>query len=691
MSVLHLLSCVSSLLLCLLAFFTSRLGTHSWLLALHHLPLSLAALSVFFGDLLPGWSPESGRQAAYTLLLLSTPAGLAYTHGLTPAFGSRPQRRRRIFVALSILCTCSLVVATLLNEAGNTDAVGLAARLRGYLRYAAGLYLLSISVLVLANLERALRCREEHERWELKFLALGLAAPFATTIYFATRLLLYSSSLRDSVEVVSLVLLPSSILCLVAWRRSSGRGGVKVSQDFAFGTLTFLIVGVYLVIASAFAHWASGLLEHSVDTRVVFFIVLSTILAALLLSTRLRHRVRHWLRQNLFSGKYDYRAMWLEAAEKICASDPPEVATRALADLVHRALGALDVAVWLRSGDEGDLLWLAAARGPTPPQEGTERLGLLSQVAALGDVNDRIDLRILRAPSVVFEFCEQNGATHLVPLRSGTDTLGVLAVGPDRSGRAYQSDAREFLRVLAGHAARELHQTQLLDLQVQAKKDEAFRTFSTFLLHDLKNFATTLSMVGRNAKQHGENPEFREDALCSIVDISEKMKRLCNSLKTFGTDVVDALAPTDLNALIESVCDELAPSLALSVTRNLGEIPELDLDAEGIDRVLTNLLLNSAEAVEGSEQGQVQITTAREDESVVVRIHDNGHGIPPSFLEDRLFTPFQTTKSNGLGIGLFQSKKIVEAHGGAISIGSRPSEGTTVSLTFPVLPPSEKD
>jgi signal transduction histidine kinase len=106
------------------------------------------------------------------------------------------------------------------------------------------------------------------------------------------------------------------------------------------------------------------------------------------------------------------------------------------------------------------------------------------------------------------------------------------------------------------------------------------------------------------------------------------------------------------------------------------------LDRDQFGSVINNLLLNARDAV-GAE-GEVTIQTARDDEWAVVSVADNGCGMTPEFVRSALFRPFQTTKKKGLGIGMFQSKLIVEAHHGRILVKSEPRVGTTFRIMLPL-------
>jgi signal transduction histidine kinase len=115
----------------------------------------------------------------------------------------------------------------------------------------------------------------------------------------------------------------------------------------------------------------------------------------------------------------------------------------------------------------------------------------------------------------------------------------------------------------------------------------------------------------------------------------------------------------------------------------LEKTPTVLVDADDVSKVLQNLFLNASEAI--SPDGAITIKTSSRDGNVELSVVDNGAGMSKEFLEKELFLPFHTTKSDGLGIGLFQCKKIIEAHDGRIHIKSEVGKGTVVTVTFPVL------
>lgn len=657
-----------------------RFGAGSRHLILLILPAAFSAAIQAFAENTALLSAQDSLRLAYGLILPAAAGGYVA--------GCRLNQQARRAYELPALITATLLFALLylvtppyaqgLQTPDGYIALGAA----GYL---SALYLLIIAVVSLAKLEQMLRRVSETVRWELKHLFLGMGIFFAAVIYMSSQVLLYPprSGLLSAgaMTLLHLMLLISCGFIFISWKRGSGRSRIAVSHGAIYSSITLLSVGVYLIASSLIARWASRYGEVGLPIEALIFLLTAIALAAVLLTTAFRHRARDWIRRNIFSGRYDYRRFWLEATERIRSIDPPETTAAALADIIHRALGAIDVSVWARRWNPNQLRLLSATGSITDSIE-KEVSGVVEQMLGITEPVSLEDLENKGEVGTVRKFVESTRASLLVPLLSSNRIVGLVSVGADRSGRPYDQEAREFLRVLAGHAAGEFHKSDLLAAVLQAKEDEAFRSFSTFVLHDLKNFASTLSYIAQNAPRHRENPEFQKDAFQSVFDTAEKIKRLCNSLRTFSGALAANKRPMDINQIVRSVADNFNAGFSEHLRLELGALHHpVTADPEEVERVLQNLLLNAREAI--AENGIVTVRTADRGERIEISVEDNGRGMSREFMEKELFLPFHTTKSGGLGIGLFQSKKIMEAHGGAILVESEEGRGTTVRLMFP--------
>jgi putative PEP-CTERM system histidine kinase len=215
----------------------------------------------------------------------------------------------------------------------------------------------------------------------------------------------------------------------------------------------------------------------------------------------------------------------------------------------------------------------------------------------------------------------------------------------------------------------------------QAKEMEAFQTMSAFFVHDLKNLASKLSLTMQNLPVHFDNPEFRSDALRAISESVTKINTLCGGLSLLRQRIVLQPVETDLNELVITTLNALNGCKA-SMTQDLEPLPKCLLDSEQIQKVLTNLVLNANEAA--GNGGEVRVTTSQIGSWIVLSVCDNGCGMSKEFIEKSLFHPFKTTKKHGMGIGLFHSKMIVQAHKGRIEVESEEGKGSTFKVLLPL-------
>jgi putative PEP-CTERM system histidine kinase len=659
-----------------------RFGSTSWMLVLILVPAVFASAIQGLAPALQ-WTRQDVVLLSFACLILCAGSGCIGSYAFERADFRANLKKNRWFLTFVLVASPLLVAAVYLlapiQAEPTADLIAL-----GPAGYAGAVYLLLVSVLILANIEQTLRSAEEHVRWEIKFLVVGIASFFAATIYIASQILLYPPEYSylpwQAVRILPAILLCACLLIFQSWRRSTGKRRVVVSQGVVYSTITLFSVGIYLVATTLVARWLSEWSDSGAPLEPIIFLVSAIILSAVLLATGFRHRLKKWIRRNFFAGNYDYRQLWMGATEKVQSIDSPVVTATALAELIHHALGSIDISVWLRTRD-AQVLRLVAARG-TIADVLAEQTLLVTNI--LSDLTEPLAVSELdKLPNSPWpaDFFKRAKASLVVPLISSGRVVGLLTVGPDRSGGPLDREAREFLRVLAVHAASEFHKSELLESLVQTREAEAFRTFSTFLLHDLKNFTSTLSLIAKNAVRHHGNPDFQMDAFRSILNTAEKMKHLCNGLRTFSTTLASSKTLDDVNSIVVESVQSFNAGLSQRLTLDLAPVPKIEIDRQEFSRVLQNLILNADEAC---PDGPIEVRTRANLRGVEICVTDKGKGIPKEFLEKELFQPFHTTKGDGLGIGLFQSKKIIEAHDGTIEVESKESEGTVVRIFIPL-------
>jgi putative PEP-CTERM system histidine kinase len=274
-------------------------------------------------------------------------------------------------------------------------------------------------------------------------------------------------------------------------------------------------------------------------------------------------------------------------------------------------------------------------------------------------------------------FLTSNGLLFAVPLFHNGQLEGVLLLGrPLSSGEGYHYEDFDLMKTLARQASSAILNLRLSDELSRAREMEAVGRISAFVLHDLKNLVSTLALVVDNAREHMDNPEFQEDMLLSLGGTVTRMKGLMTRLKKLEEKIDLRREPVDLLDLAVTVAKQLGRG---QVTVS-GQEAVAHADPEETGKVLLNLLLNAVEASGGEERVAVEVGC---DDYAWIRVSDQGCGMSAEFLRTRLFKPFSTTKDKGLGIGLYQCRQIVKAHGGRIDVQSEVGKGSIFTVMLP--------
>lgn len=222
---------------------------------------------------------------------------------------------------------------------------------------------------------------------------------------------------------------------------------------------------------------------------------------------------------------------------------------------------------------------------------------------------------------------------------------------------------------------------------IQSEKLAVIGQLASSLAHELNNPLQAIeSGLGLVMTQlNGTASEVRAD-LTIIQQELERIQTIFRQMLDFYRPVSHEHLPLDVNAICEGVRILMRKRLQdAGITLRLqlaNPLPTPSGDSNQIKQVLLNLILNATEAARG-EDARIQLTTAAQEQTMIITLADNGSGIPPEHLP-RLFEPLFTTKLRGLGLGLAISREIIERHGGSISVESVLGAGTTFHIKLPV-------
>lgn len=551
------------------------------------------------------------------------------------------------------------------------------------------IFLLLGMMINIIHLENTLRYSNGIKRQHIKYVIIGVGAILGYYIYLSSEVLLFSSLDLLHIPVTAIVTLISSSLIIFALVRYHLLDvNIFVSRYIIFNSLTILIAGLYLLAVGLGVQviklWGGDFNRLWIP---LFTFVALMGLVVILLSSRLRRKMQVFVATHFYRHKYEFRDKWMETIERIGKRLDLGEIQKGIVEMISETMGAREVYLWVKaSGNE--YIHVASTIDRTGWLDLKEEHPLvryirdhsepffIQDLISGGDKGNNILSEeagaILRATKAVL----------CTPLITGDEIVGFILQGEDISGERYGKDDFDLLKAIASHAANVIKKIQLTQKIVEVKEAETFHQVSSFFIHDLKNFVSTLSILTQNAEENIGNPAFQQDALKTLRNIVGRMNTMISNLSLLSKGLHINPSRIDLNSLIEDTLLALNGQRSVKITRRFEPLPSLLADGEQVQKICLNLLLNAIEA--SPSDGEVEIKTYAMNGEVIFSVTDHGCGMSREFIKSSLFRPFQTTKPKGLGIGLFQCKKIVEAHKGRIEVESEEGKGSEFRVFLPI-------
>jgi two-component system NtrC family sensor kinase len=291
-----------------------------------------------------------------------------------------------------------------------------------------------------------------------------------------------------------------------------------------------------------------------------------------------------------------------------------------------------------------------------------------------------------------------------IEINNGSEELDQLAHSFDvMRGRLNEavSEINQFTQKLETKVEQRTEQLKTAHKKLmQSDRLASLGTLAASVAHEINNPVSgvlNLSMLmQRILKDDGipeqRIPEFRK-YLSQVVNETSRVGRIVSDLLAFSRRSKPQRAEADLNRIVNTTVSLIAHKLKLSnveiVVELEEQLPLVHCDASQIQQVVLNLLLNGAEAIHSKEDRRLAVRTSATAgrEEVILSVSDTGEGIPKENLA-KIFDPFFTTKpeGKGVGLGLAVLYGIVQAHGGEVSVDSKPGQGATFTVVLPVSP-----
>lgn len=550
---------------------------------------------------------------------------------------------------------------------------------------------LLLAVIGIVLIEQLYRNTRPEQRWVIKFLCLGLGGMFLYDFYMYSDGLLYKRIdltlwlTRGFVDALIVPLIGVAIVRDPLWSPE-----IFISRKVVFHTTTLLASAVYLMtmgVAGYYVRDYGGSWGLVAQAFLLFFTILS--LSLLLFSQRIRARWKVLLNKHLYPYKYDYRDEWLRFISTISS---PEVDQSFYSKTITSIAQIID--------SPGGMLWLRREPGYYECVESHQ-----IPCVKVREYSDSLLVNFLGENEFVIcvdefdttpEVYNRLGSLELpiwvrdvnawliVPLIHINDLIGFIVLSHTKvSNKHFNWEDSDLLNTAARQAASFIVQRTVSEQLAEAKQFESYNKLSTYMVHDIKNLVSQLSLITSNAEKHMGNPLFMEDVIKTISNSVDKMNVMMGKLqdkpvsKSFETiDIVDLLYEIITHY-------EKASVKPIPVLTHEPEKCIVRGDRGQLLSIFGHLIQNAQDATE--EAGSIIISVLLQDDWILIEIKDTGCGMSENFIQTQLFKPFKTTKgAKGMGIGVYEAREIISSLGGAIDVESEYGKGTNFIVRLPV-------
>lgn len=523
----------------------------------------------------------------------------------------------------------------------------------------------------------------------IKLLCINLAVIFIFDAYlFSQEILLHEDNsdlwqIRAAVSMATCMLMTIGLFSLD--QPAAQPAQITISRPIAFYTASLTITGALLTILIIGGYYVRLYGGNWGTVLYTVILVLGLLVIAFVFSSKqTRENLNVLINKHLFSHKYDYRTEWVKLINQLSQPIPStEIHSRAIR-IVANVFKCSGGALWLKRGkvlvptcqvkmnlDISETFEPDSSAFCSVLQKEEWVFALDSPSATLKQHNELVPEWARNIENIWL----------ILPLLNETSLVGFMVLTSPQSSSVLTWEDLDLLKTVGRQVASYLERHEQSELLAESRQFDAFNKLAAYVMHDLKNLIAQQSLVVKNAEKHKDNPAFVEDAINTINNSVIRMSNLLRKLQHNEPESVKTLVLKDI--LVEAVkqCRKYLPAPTLM---SVDESIRVNADPESLTMVFTHIIQNAQDAT--PNDGFIDISAHDEGRMVTIYIEDNGEGMDESFIQHRLFKPFETTKTGkGMGIGVYQAKEYAQSLGGNISVESSPGEGTTFIITLPTI------
>ena len=549
------------------------------------------------------------------------------------------------------------------------------------------------SIMGLIVIEQLYRNTPLNFRWNIKFLCLGLGALFVVDLLVYSKSLLYKRldlNLWQSRGFISASITP--FLAVSLSRLNSDQSYYHtVPRKIVFYSTILLGSGIYLIVMSAVGYYLKQTNSEWGEALQILFIFLALLLlAASFTSGKIRALAKVYFSKHFFHYNYDYREEWLKISKALAQlesfEDLKAFILNTLTSLVESSGGGL----WIKN-DQGQFILTAQQNLHLTSQEldylkSADRLPIY-----LANKQWVIDFfELAHAPEVYEDidlspwYYEDSQVWLIVPLFHLNHLEAFVVLTQPRVPRKLNWEDHDLLKTVGMQLANAIALNKASEALSSNKQFEAYHRLAAYLVHDLKNITAQLSLIVKNADKHKHNPEFFDDAIDTLKNAVQKMAHMVEQLKQ-GRTTSSPVSRVNLAEQMQQILQQYKTPPIPQLETSLSSCKVM-VDSTKLNSIISNLIQNAQDAIKHKSDGWVKLNLTSEDNYATIKIMDNGIGMDQTFIAERLFKPFDTTKGNaGMGIGAYEAKDFILKNGGQLDVKSQPGHGTIFTLQLPLI------
>jgi putative PEP-CTERM system histidine kinase len=564
------------------------------------------------------------------------------------------------------------------------------------------------AVYTLYLLESTYRFAKDYQRRIGRLCFIGLGSLSVFHILYFSKVLIYRElpdHFAEASSVVYGVVYPVILAGFLRYRLGSER--ISIPRDTLYSSATVFLTGAaFLGVALTIFAFQWLHLDFTYFDRFLVAFSLCFLAVLVLGSGTMRRQISDWINRRFYSRKYDYQEQFFRLHKTSTSGADVDGAITELIEYMKYSVNVED-AYFFMLGKDGNFYQ------HENKEEATRRDLVISgdsplarELAADGrpvDLMAEDDAGWARRQAARKEpLVGELRLDGVFPVFIGERLGGILALQGRRGGMAFDSEDLALIEVFSGSIGDALFKNRVLQERIERKQFESFHHVASFIIHDIKNQIATLNLLLKNAEKNLGNPAFQASMLASVKSCASNLQGLIDRLAVAPKTQEVKLAHVPLRPLLEEVVQNSGlaslPQVNFALEgRGASAVP---MDRQALFFVVRNLVNNSLEAMrrdgESGPRGRLRLSYGYLAEGAPMRlrelfgggerffasyaawilVEDDGAGMDPDFVRQRLFQPFATTKEKGVGIGLYQCKTLVEQMSGRILAHSELGAGT---------------